>query len=650
MKKKIKVIFLLLIFLFFFQATLAAQHSFWDPDVLAQKVRRFLEKAIEVGVIIAFFSLVLAGFQYLTSAGKVEQMEKAKKRIFGAFLGLILLLGGWLFLGVFRPEFSGISLVSPSPIPTSSLPSLELPESAYVAFAEIPIETFLKGKENGKVGENSQYFNLEELKEVKEYLENDYLPFIKEIENKFDELKKIVEEGCACFLKTQAEGGSRICTLTKTVPPACPLFQSTCRAEKCSGDPCKGAREKMGEKMAEITSLAPQLNEKNNELRKKILPIKERMAKLSLALKMIKDCPFDSVFTRDVFNSMLDYLRKEAPNVNWQVSRIPFFEEIERPRSNSFVDFYCPKTGFVYYSPSLEEINQTALEYVGSNPTEVLQSWEEIIRQTKEATTVSPEYELDISCPFSAPFGEMMEKFLAALGEIIKRFDNILESSPKIHPQINDYYQLTFECKPENCNLHCYCSFTFTSLCSCLCFCTGNPCPPALFFKEGEVRSNFHEIEKNIKELNYSDIEKWLANWEKIEKEVRKRETPLTPQEIRNLYSTKFSDAKEIVAFEIMASRMHYCLAQFSEVEAGWMLSSCDEYKGGSLTPEGKRTKGEEDCKCENLQECQNSYPVLSSYKCDYLAPANWLAQFLGLDSPKCHLFNYFCCRPFEKK
>ncbi len=664
MKRKIKIISLCLISFFLFQAA-SAQHPI-TPARLANSVRNFLENAIRVGVVLAFFSLVYGGFLYLSSAGKVEQIAKAKKQIFGVFIGLILLLGGWLFLGVFRPEFGGLSPAEITQIIPTPLPSLEKPEGAYMAFAEIPIETFLKGEENGRVGENSNYFNLDELREVRDFLANEFLPLTDEIENKFEELEEIVNTQCSCG-KTSSSGGEHLCEKSGD-PPSCPVFQDTCWAEKCTGDPCEGAREAMGEKMAEIAALLPELYERTDELRERTLPIKERMARLSFALKTMKDCPFDSIFSRDVFAFAADYLRKTAPDVDWQISRIPLFENIENPRSNSIADFYCPKTGFHYLSLSPGAVTKAGAEFWGI-PTVAwdiqswidfftnLPHWEEVLREAEEATTVpalpqlelSPEYQLDISCPFSIPFGEMMEEFLAALGDLINSLENTINSASSLPTDINDYYQLTFtECSPKNCSPLCDCN---PIGCLCQCFCTGLACSPALDAQAGLVGSKFGGIKDNNNQINslISKIEQWINDWEEIEKEVRKRERPLTQTEIQELYS-EFPDSKEIVAFEIMASRMHYCLAHAMEVEAGWMLSPCDEYKEGCLTPEGKRVEGVEDCKCENSEECRSSYPVLASYQCRYLAPAFWLAEFFGFDTPKCHFYNYFCCRPLEKK
>lgn len=655
MKGKIKIILIFAFFSLLFQIAFAQ-----GPERIVNSVRNFLDNAIRVGAVLGFLSLVWAGFLYLTSAGNVENINKAKKQVLATFVGLILLLGSWLLLRTIHPEFVGVAPVPLAPIP--NLPAdLKRPEAAYAALVEIPIETFLKGEE----GEQSNLFNLDELRELKRFLNDEYLPVIEQIKQKFDELTNLINQ-CGCG-KTDPSGGERAC-ITEIVgeATACPFTQPTCFAEKCVGDPCRGVREQMGEKMAEIASYFTELEQKNNELREKLLPIKERMARFTYALNTMKNCPFDSIFSRDSFSFLLDYTKKETTNVDWRISRIPLFENIEHPRSNSFLDFYCPKTGFHYAMIEPGKAEKSAKEFLGFDPNNPFfelspeyqqfeQEWKKIMEQTEEAeSVVSPEYELEVSCPFSMPFGEMMDEFLKALGDLIKKVEDILRDSPEILPDINDYYQLTFECKPENCTPFCFCppipGPTGLVCTACVCECTGlNPCPPSLFVQEGLIRGKFNGIKQNINNFNFDKIEKWLEKWEEIEKEVRKREAALTKTGIQNLYS-KYSEAEEIVGFEILASRLHYCMAHAMEVEAGWMLSPCDEYKEGCLTPEGKRVESLNDCKCQETEECRSSYPFLASYNCKYLAPAFWLAKLLGFDDDKCHFFNYFCCRPLEKK
>jgi hypothetical protein len=83
--------------------------------------------------VIAFGVLVLAGIRFLTSAGKPENLTKARDQIVSAFWGIILLLASYLILSTINPQLvlfnlPGISLpqISPAPQPIAELPTSDL--------------------------------------------------------------------------------------------------------------------------------------------------------------------------------------------------------------------------------------------------------------------------------------------------------------------------------------------------------------------------------------------------------------------------------------------------------------------------------------------------------------------------------------------
>jgi hypothetical protein len=656
MKKFIKAIFCFLSFFLAFGIILAGNVDF--PQRLIEGTRNFVENAIRVGIILAFVSLVFAGFTFITSAGNVEKISNARKRVVSSFVGLILLLGGWIFLRQFRPEFATLSPARPVQI-VQVTGEIKPAEASYLAFSEIPIETFLKDEDDIK---NSHFFNVEELKEVKEILD-EIKPKVEEIKVKFEELKSLLNL-CSCSNSEPYSSNRLWCEPPASSSDPCVQDQPTCKAQKCLGDPCpEEARRNMGLRMTEIANYAEEIENYLLELKRKSLPIKERMARLMFGIDNLKKCPFSEAYNRDMFSFAIDYLRKNAPNTNWVVSRIPLFEGIQNPRKNSIADFYCPITGFYYLGTHSEEFGKATAQFFGApkdvlSPSEwvnffkglpkTVQSWSEIVEKTKQATSVSPEYELQTSCPFSVPFGEIIDKFLAALGDLVLKIEEVDYNLAEILPEINNYYQLTFTCAPERCNPDCRC--IGTGSCACVCNCIGLACDYASLNEQAVIIADrIEKIKKSIESFEFSKIEKWIEQWDEIEKEVRKRETPLTKSEIDKLYQ-KYPQSKEIVAFEIMVSRMHYTISHAMEVEAGWSLPDCMNYKEGSLSPDGKKVENAEECKCEKIQECKNSFPVLSTYECRYLAPGWWLAAFFGIDTSECNFYNYFACRTMERK
>lgn len=77
-----------------------------DDSKFPQLVKYLYEWGISLGGLAAFISLVMAGFQYLTSAGDAGKMSEAKNQINSAVLGLVLLLSSFLILETINPQLT----------------------------------------------------------------------------------------------------------------------------------------------------------------------------------------------------------------------------------------------------------------------------------------------------------------------------------------------------------------------------------------------------------------------------------------------------------------------------------------------------------------------------------------------------------------
>jgi hypothetical protein len=116
-----------------------------------------------VGVL-ALFSLILAGFQYISSGGEPERQKKAKEKIKSAFLGILILLLSYIFLNTLHPSFVQISpkeLEKLKGEPFKPLPSLEemgLSTAASVnPFSRIASTTQMVDEDNGKIKEQLEH-------------------------------------------------------------------------------------------------------------------------------------------------------------------------------------------------------------------------------------------------------------------------------------------------------------------------------------------------------------------------------------------------------------------------------------------------------------------------------------------------------------
>jgi len=83
-----------------------------DTSDLTMFVQYVYEWGIALGGLAAFVSLVIAGFQYLTSVGDPTKMSEAKGRATSAVFGLVLLLGSWLILNTINPDLTSLTPIS----------------------------------------------------------------------------------------------------------------------------------------------------------------------------------------------------------------------------------------------------------------------------------------------------------------------------------------------------------------------------------------------------------------------------------------------------------------------------------------------------------------------------------------------------------
>lgn len=71
-------------------------------------IKYLYEWGIGLGGFAAFISLVMAGFQYLTSAGNATRTKQSLDRIKSTGLGIVLLLGSVLILNTINPQLTDI--------------------------------------------------------------------------------------------------------------------------------------------------------------------------------------------------------------------------------------------------------------------------------------------------------------------------------------------------------------------------------------------------------------------------------------------------------------------------------------------------------------------------------------------------------------
>lgn len=97
-----------------------------DDSQLVDFIKYLYEWGISLGGFVAFVALIIAGFQYLTSAGNAGKMADAMDRMRSAGLGLILLLASVLILNTINPQLTVLEM--PQMIKPVELGNIEIAE------------------------------------------------------------------------------------------------------------------------------------------------------------------------------------------------------------------------------------------------------------------------------------------------------------------------------------------------------------------------------------------------------------------------------------------------------------------------------------------------------------------------------------------
>lgn len=81
-----------------------------DDPTLPEFVNYLYNFSIGIAGLIALFSLVYGGFRYMVSVGSPIAMAEAKDQVTAGIIGLIILLGSYIFLTIVNPELAIIKL------------------------------------------------------------------------------------------------------------------------------------------------------------------------------------------------------------------------------------------------------------------------------------------------------------------------------------------------------------------------------------------------------------------------------------------------------------------------------------------------------------------------------------------------------------
>lgn len=470
MPKKIsKKIFLFLLFSIFLFSFVFAQERKLEieypkiggikPETLTTGLELYVKYIFNLAVIIVgiilFSAILWGGFVYLTAAGDPVKLKEARERIVNGFLGVLLLLSGYIVLTVVNPELIIFKIPFLQKLEKKApeyKPTEYKPETITHIFYEIPIGQML---ENGL--------------------------FEKTKINKLKAITKTHREFLTQKIKTSSETFEKISDLNKYLKALaddchCEELTGICLKPKnfampagCSGDPCKKVREKINE----VLKINKDEMEKLSAFKKEFTEIKNILEdegrKFRNLTNVFELCKERELLTRPEYYDALAFLEAHGGKTKLIKSYLPAL-------ADDPLVFYCSVGGTIYDIPYESfEISAEETEMAKELSSEVL-------------TNVEP-----LSCPVEIPIGEIIIDQITQISyEINSNLEEVIFYLDKVSAELTKMTELISQCNESRCHITCCCipnpcykrctNILCKPFCKSPCLqaiggCHGEPCP-----------------------------------------------------------------------------------------------------------------------------------------------------------------------------
>ncbi|KPJ56466.1 hypothetical protein AMJ49_04785 [Parcubacteria bacterium DG_74_2] len=229
MSKKILIIFSLILFSAFLLSNFCFAQTPLEieyPEIAGEKpettaiglptyVKYIFNFSLGIAGLIAFLSLILGGFCYLTSTGKPNKQKGCKDQILAGILGLIILLSSYLILTTINPQLVVFHLppletiVIPTPEPT-----MPTEEERVFTYFQIPTGKIIERPFNVVIP-NVEYYDYDNNCNLIQYVPSKDLPLIEAANKLSLELKcKSKKLNKLLFATLKADGISGLKELT----------------------------------------------------------------------------------------------------------------------------------------------------------------------------------------------------------------------------------------------------------------------------------------------------------------------------------------------------------------------------------------------------------------------------------------------------
>ena len=122
-----KVLKLLILFVIPILFTKNALAQTLIPLELSQKVQDFYNSALGIGAALAMAIIAFAGFVYITSAGNPSAQSNARKWVWAAISGMLVLFSSFVFVRFINPNLTSLSDIAIERSPDSIVTTIEIP-------------------------------------------------------------------------------------------------------------------------------------------------------------------------------------------------------------------------------------------------------------------------------------------------------------------------------------------------------------------------------------------------------------------------------------------------------------------------------------------------------------------------------------------
>ena len=407
--------------------------------------------SITIVGLVLFAALIRGGLLYLTSAGNVVKLAEARSQISSAFLGVLLLLSGYLILTTINPQ---LAIFEFPVLKEAKLceKDKDCPRGFECKEGKCLVKTHCNTDEDcpytyecreGKCVKKTElatqiYWEIPVGQMLEEGL------WEKERTNNLKALSITFEEFLKQEIKTGSPAFNRISDLNrylKTLAEDChceELF-GICQKPKnfafpvgCLGDPCREVRDKINNVLKINEAKSKELSAYKEKIVETKKIFEDEGRKTRNLMGILESCKHKGLLTRAEYYDNLASLEEQGGKT--------ILQRLYLPAENDPLVFYCLAGGTIFDEPY--------------NPGEISLEELELAEEFGLAPAAPPE---PLSCPGIIPAGELMDRISGISYEANSNLEELIYYIDKMSAGLTKMTELVSKCNESRCEVSCAC-------------------------------------------------------------------------------------------------------------------------------------------------------------------------------------------------